>query len=57
MVLLCVEPPFKISAEIVPAENTQSKDHSFVLLGEFTNKHQINLVSEDKQKKHAIFVT
>ena len=30
---------------------------SFTLDNLFTDKHQINLVVEDKQRQHAIFVT
>ena len=52
--------PLKMSAELVPADKTvQSKEKlfSFDLVEEFTNKHQINLVFEDKHKQRAIFVT
>ena len=30
---------------------------SFALDNQFTDKHQINLVVEDKQRRHVIFVT
>ena len=60
MLLLSVESPLKISAELVPFDRTlQSKEKtfSFDLVEEFTNTHQINLVIKDKQKQRAIFVT
>ena len=57
MLLLSRVSPFKMSADLVPDESTQSKDNSFALLQEFTNAHQINLVLEDKHKQQAIFVT
>ena len=57
MLLLSKVSPFKMSADLVPDESTQSKDNSFALLQEFTNAHQINLVLEDTHKQQAIFVT
>ena len=40
-------------------QNNDSKEKtmSFTLDNLFTDKHQINLVVEDKQRQHAIFVT
>ena len=57
MVLLSVESPLKMCAELFPEESTQSKDKSFLLVAEFTSNHQINMVFEEKQKQQAIFVT
>jgi hypothetical protein len=57
MLLLSKVSPFKMSADLVPDESTQSKDNSFALLQEFTNAHQINLVLEDTHKQQAIFVS
>ena len=44
-------------AELVPDESTQSQNNSFTLQVKFSDRHQINLVVEDKQKQQAIFVT
>ena len=57
MLLLSRVSPLKMSADLVPDENTQSKDNSFALLQEFTNAHQIDLVLEDTHKQQAIFAT
>ena len=47
-------------AELVPIDLTfQSKEKtiSFAFDSQFTDKHQINLVVEDKQRHHVVFVT
>ena len=47
-------------AELVPIDLTfdsKEKKMGFALDNQFTDKHQINLVVEDKQRQHAIFVT
>ena len=43
----------RIDTALESYENTLS----FALTSKFTDNHQINLVVEDKQKQHAIFVT
>jgi hypothetical protein len=60
MLLLSVEPPLTMYAELVPVDSilqTKEKPFSFTLVEEFTSEHQINLVVEDKQKQQAIFIT
>ena len=47
-------------AELVPIDLTfdsKEKKMGFALDNQFTDKHQINSVVEDKQRHHAIFVT
>ena len=47
-------------AELVPIDLTFEKKErtiGFALDNQFTDKHQINLVVEDKQGHHVIFVT
>ena len=60
MLLLSVEPPLTMYAELVPVDTilqSKEKPFSFTLVEEFTPDHQINLVVEDKQKQQATFVT
>ena len=47
-------------AELAPIDTTleiKQTSLSIVLENKFTHNHQVNLVVEDKQKQHAIFVT
>jgi|LakMenE18May11ns_1017448.scaffolds.fasta_scaffold7137359_1 hypothetical protein len=60
MLLVSRESELQMFAEIVSLNLTlESKEQpiSFYLENKFTDKHQINLVVEDKQRQYAIFVT
>jgi hypothetical protein len=60
MLLVSRETKLKMFAELVQDDMTVKNEEqslSFVLDDEFTDNHQISLVNEDSQRKHAIFVT
>ena len=60
MLLFSRESELQMFAELVPIDFTlESKgtSMSFALDDKFTDKHQINLVVQDKQRQYAIFVT
>ena len=60
MLLVSRESKLKMFAELVSIETDleiEENTLSFALTSKFTDNHQINLVVEDKQKQHAIFVT
>ena len=60
MLLVSLESELQMFAELVPIDFTldsKCKLKSFDLDDEFTDDYQINLVVEDKQRHHVIFVT
>ena len=60
MLLVTRESELQMFAELVPINlNLESKDKAigYALENKFTDKHQINLVFEDKQRQHVIFIT
>ena len=60
MLLVSLESELQMFAELVPIDFTldsKCKLKSFDLDDEFTDDYQINLVVEDKQRQHAVFVT
>ena len=60
MLLVSRESELKMFAELVSIDTdleTEENILSFALDNKFTDDHQINLVVEDKQRQHAIFVT
>ena len=60
MLLVSRESELKMFAELVSVDDAIDSEEntlSFALDKKFTDNHQINLVVEDKQRQHAIFVT
>jgi len=60
MLLVSRESELKMFAELVSVDaaiDSEENTLSFALDKKFTDNHQINLVFEDKQRQHAIFVT
>ena len=58
--LVSLESELQMFAELVPIDFTfesKAKPFCFTLNDKFTDQHQINLVVENKQRQHAIFVT
>ena len=60
MLLISRESELKMFAELVSVDDAIDSEEntlSFALDKKFTDNHHINLVVEDKQRQHAIFVT
>ena len=60
MLLVSRESELKMFAELVSVDaaiDSEENTLSFALDKKFTDNHHINLVVEDKQRQHAIFVT
>ena len=60
MLLVSRESELKMFAELVSVDaaiDSEENTLSFALDKKFTDNHQINLVVEDMQRQHAIFVT
>ena len=60
MLLVSRESELKMFAELVSVDaaiDSEENTLNFALDKKFTDNHQINLVVEDKQRQHAIFVT
>ena len=60
MLLISRESELKMFAELVSVDaaiDSEENTLSFALDKKFIDNHQINLVVEDKQRQHAIFVT
>ena len=60
MLLVSRESELKMFAELVSVDaaiDSEENTLNFALDKKFTDNHQINVVVEDKQRQHAIFVT